>query len=502
MAHVRTVRTASGARAVQVVWSNRAGKREIEHIGSAHTDAEVEILRAAGRAVILAGQGELDLGLERPAKDDGVLEVTCSRMGHLLDSIYTAYRAIGLDKAAGGDDVFRKLVAARIIEPTSKFDSLRVLEEAGEHPPSYATVKRYLPVYSTDTWRERISAACASFANLGPDAIALYDVSTLYYEIHEGDGFREPGFSKERRIEPQITIGLLTDANGFPLLVNAFEGNKAETTTMLPVIKDFLRGHRLRNLIVVADAGMVSDANKKALEAEGLQFIIGTKIPELPYVISSWRAEHPGEDIPNGNIFTARWPVPPSRNRLEWTTFYQYSASRARKTLHGIDEQIRKAEDAVAGRKPVKRNRFVKLTNADKEVNRELEAKARSLAGIKGYVTNIPNPNPEFVIGAYKRLYRVEDTFRMAKSDLAARPIYHRKRDSIEAHLNIVFAAIAVGRWIETATGWTIKKFVKTARRYRTYTINANGHDIPGADRVPDELRTALTNITEHAVRH
>ena len=130
--------------------------------------------------------------------------------------------------------------------------------------------------------------------------------------------------------------------------------------------------------------------------------------------------------------------------------YYQYAHDRARRTLKGIDEQVRKAEAAVAGKTAVKRNRFVTLTGATKSVNRDLEAKARALAGIKGYVTNIP--------------------------DLAARPIYHHTRDSIEAHLSIVFAALAVARWIEDTTGWSIRKFVKTARRYRTIQTRAATH--------------------------
>jgi hypothetical protein len=91
----------------------------------------------------------------------------------------------------------------------------------------------------------------------------LYDVSTLYFETDAGDGFREPGFSKERRQEPQITIGLLTDASGFPLMVEAFEGNAAETTTMLPTITAFMAAHRLADVTVAADAGMISAANMR-----------------------------------------------------------------------------------------------------------------------------------------------------------------------------------------------------------------------------------------------
>jgi transposase len=83
----------------------------------------------------------------------------------------------------------------------------------------------------------------------------------------------------------------------------------------------------------------------------------------------------------------------------------------------------------------------------------------------------------------------------MAKSDLQAKPIYHRKRDSIEAHLTIVLAALAVSRWIEHQTGWSIRKFVKTARRYRTIQIQAGQHVIIAADPLPDELRHAIEAI-------
>src|SRR5262249_10489062 len=154
----------------------------------------------------------------------------------LVDALEQAYRVLGFDRAADGDEVFRDLVLARIIEPASKLDSLRVLEEAGVAAASYRTVKRRPPGDAKAAVRKRLSARCAAHARRGGATVVLYDVSTLYFETDAGDGFRESGFSKERRLEPQITIGLLTSADGFPLMVSAFEGNKAETKTMLPVI--------------------------------------------------------------------------------------------------------------------------------------------------------------------------------------------------------------------------------------------------------------------------
>jgi hypothetical protein len=168
-------------------------------------------------------------------------------MGHLWDGLCTVYDALGFDEAAEGDELFRQLVLARIIEPTSKRDSLRVLAETGV-----------------------------------------------------GDGFREPGYSKERRLEPQITIGLLTEGSGFPLMAKAFEGNRAETTTMLPTIEAFMAAHKLADVTIVADAGMVSAANKKATQDAGLSFILGMKIPDIPMSCGSGAASTPTSKCPTG----------------------------------------------------------------------------------------------------------------------------------------------------------------------------------------------------------
>ncbi len=356
-------------------------------------------------------------------------------------------------------------------------------------------------MYAKASWQQKLSAACAAHAGLGPASLVLFDVSTLYFETDQGDGFRESGFSKERRLEPQITIGLLTDASGFPLAVNAFEGNKAEKATMLPVIEAFMRAHQLRDVTVVADAGMISAANQEAIEEAGLSFILAVKIPELPYCVRTWQAKNPGEPFTDGQIFTQPWPAGAKDTRRDQVIYYQYRADRGRRTLRGIDEQVAKAEKAVAGKTAIKRNRFVKLTGADKSVNRALETKARSLAGIKGYVTNLaacPDGTAitaDFVIGAYHRLYLIEKAFRMSKHDLAARPIYHHKKESIEAHLTIVFAALAISHWIETTTDWSIKKFVRTLRRYRTITIQAGAHTITAEDPLPHEIRDIITKI-------
>ncbi|MEB3065773.1 IS1634 family transposase, partial [Mycolicibacter sp. MYC101] len=161
---------------MQIVWSSRGGARKIEHLGSAHDAVGVAALKAAGAQKIAAGQDQLDLGLDTPV-DAEPLPITSSRAAHLWGALCSVYDALGFDEAAGGDEVFRQLVAARIIEPTSKADSLRVIEEAGITPVTYPTLNRRLPEFAKPGFRQGISSACAAHAQLGPTSLVLFDVS-------------------------------------------------------------------------------------------------------------------------------------------------------------------------------------------------------------------------------------------------------------------------------------------------------------------------------------
>jgi hypothetical protein len=206
VAYVRTVKTASGATAVQIVHAKRRGARRIEHVGSAHDEQELQALKTAAAQRLAFLYPQLDLGLDSTAGGTGAdqvavvgpgpLPIMSSRAGPLWDGLAAAYDQLGFDQATGRNGVFRQLVLARIIEPTSKQDSLRVLDEVGvDNIPSYATLKRRLPTWATEEFRRKLAAACARHAELGPASLVLYDVSTLYFETDTGDGFREPGFS-------------------------------------------------------------------------------------------------------------------------------------------------------------------------------------------------------------------------------------------------------------------------------------------------------------------
>jgi hypothetical protein len=151
-------------------------------------------------------------------------------------------------------------------------------------------------------------------------------------------------------------------------------------------------GQAVPDVTVVADAGMISDANMKAIEGAELSFILGMKIPDVSYVVDAWRREHLGQEIPDGHVFTQLWPAGPKDKRRDQVIYYQYRADRAHRTLHGIDEQVAKAAKAVAGQAPVKRNRFIALDGAVKSVNRELEAKPAPWPGSRATRPTSPPP--------------------------------------------------------------------------------------------------------------
>ena len=182
----------------------------------------------------------------------------------------------------------------------------------GSTRPSYATLKRRLPRLRGDrSWRQGPRRRRAPRTQRsGRRRWCSIDVTTLYFETDHGDGFREPGFSKERRLEPQITIGLLTDAAGFPLMVEAFEGNKAETTTMLP---DDHRVHgrppaqrrhrrrRRRDGVRGQQARRSRRPGCRSSSARG-----SPTSPTWSHAVA--HASTPAQEIPDGQILTQPWP--------------------------------------------------------------------------------------------------------------------------------------------------------------------------------------------------
>ena len=271
---LRKVKTASGAMAVQIAVKEGRRDKVIEHLGSAHTEAELAALMEIGRHRIAPGQLSLDLTPTPPAvselsapagpvSTDAVVE--SARSALLWQVLHGAYTHLGLDDATGGDRAFEQMVLARLIEPTSKEQVPQVLGDLGLEAVSTRSLFRSLARAQERGYREAISAAALKHVRTAGDvSLCLYDVTTLYFEAEKEDDLRKVGYSKERRVDPQVIVGLLVDRHGFPLQVGCWEGNKAETTTIIPIVEAFQAAHGIEELVIVADAGMLSAANLKS----------------------------------------------------------------------------------------------------------------------------------------------------------------------------------------------------------------------------------------------
>lgn len=503
--YVRRVTTGSGATAVQIVSKTRGVRSIVEHIGSAHTDLELELMVQTAKTRIrerAQAAGQAELPIDSPA-DPVMPRITMHRSYSrlLYDTLAGVYDRLGFADAVH-DRVFQDLVIARIIEPASKLDTIRILENLGLKAPSYSGIHRSLNHAADHDYRDKFSAACVTFRGTEHLTLVLYDVTTLFFQVEQEDEYRKPGLSKERRLEPQIVVGLLVDERGFPLQLHSFEGNKAETLTLVPVLNAFRAKHPEVTVSVACDAGMLSAANLLALEDAGYSFIVGSRIAKTPPDVAEY--QHDGSELSDGQVFESRQWFGRGETRRERRVVYQYREKRARLDLRNIEKQVEKAKKVVAGTAPVKKGRFLKISGAAKSIDEALVVSARQRAGIKGYVTNLPvlTAPALTVIDAYHQLFNVEASFRMAKTDLKARPIYHRQREKIEAHLTVVFCAIAISRHIQEATGVSVKKFVQQLARVQDGVVLIEGveHVVPAA--IPAQVRALLTRLAGSGAGH
>ena len=367
--YLRRVKTASGATAVQVVAEENGVRRIVEHLGSARDEAEPAALMHLGRRRLLAGRQVLDPG---PALDGGgkapgdggavrAPEITSRRSGRLIGVIKTACTRLGLGEATGGDRAFEQMVAARLIEPTPWADTPGVLSEIGwPGPARRSTLQACLARAQARGCRESLSRALFDHVTATRClALCLYDVTTLYFEAEREDDLRKVGYSKERRVDPQVIVGLLVDRAGLPLQIGRWEGDKAETTTIIPVVEAFQAAHGIEELVIVADAGMLSAANLKALDEARLRFIVGARQVRAPGDLEAhfhWE----GDAFTDGQLIDTITPKRGSRSERDkslkaepvwdpgthpgsWRAVWSYSKRRAARDNQTLTAQANRA---------------------------------------------------------------------------------------------------------------------------------------------------------------
>ena len=458
MYHIRTTKTSSKATAVQIVRYEDRKLVVAAHIGSAHNAEELSALKKSASDWIEKTSKQSSLFPVNQLGANFIQLDKCRYLGVRYGFIHEVLMQVirHFDFCSLTDKkMFVDLIIIRIIEPASKLHSLELLNEFFNIRYRRKDFYRYLPefILLKDKTEDKILALAKKEFNFD-FSLVFYDVTTLYFETFQSDELRKPGFSKDNKSQqPQVLIGLIVDDQGFPVAYEMFKGNEFEGKTFIPIISAFKRKHNIKELTVVADAAMLSLDNVKALKTNGLSYIVGARISNLP-----------GKLIAEIDSKLERKNKASVRLKTEHGFLIcDFSEKRYRKDKSDMDKQVKKAEMLLQNPSRAKRAKFVKGKNkTELEINNRLVEKTKLLLGIKGYYTNLPEKiDNETIVKQYHNLWHVELAFRIAKSDLEIRPIYHFEQQTIEVHILICFMALAICKYLEIKTGSSIRQIVK-----------------------------------------
>jgi transposase len=456
---IRVVKTASKARAVQVIRYLNNKRIVLQHIGSAHTDEALNDLIIMAEEWIKDHSGQLSIfSDDNPNK---LLHLNHSTfIGIKYRFFHSKVREI-LDMIKLDDlpVLLNDLVAIRIFEPASKLRSLELMEQFFGISHSRKTYYKIAP--QCVDLKRTVEKKVADFAGIHYTFnfdILFYDVTTLYFETFEEDGFRRNGFSKDNKSEqPQILIALMVSKEGFPVAYEVFSGNTFEGHTIIPVIKDFIKRNDVKEFTVVADAAMISSENIQQLTQNNINYIVGARLGNIPAAlletIDKTIIREDGKSI-----------------RLKTDNGYlicSYSSVRYRKDKYEMEKQIEKAKLVIANPSKGKKMKFTQTKGQKIELNEALIGKTQKLLGIKGYYTNLEASvaDNKTIMERYHELYKVEHAFRISKNDLQTRPIFHFKEQPIKLHILICFMALVVSKHIELKTGVSIRKFIDESKK-------------------------------------
>jgi transposase len=361
----------------------------------------------------------------------------------LLDKIFDAigFRVVN-------DTIFRQLVLSRLTYPVSKLKTSDYLDKYHDLNYPVQQIYRYMDKLHS-TQKEIIQQISYEHTNKilgGQVNIVFYDVTTIYFEIDQDDDLRKTGFSKEGKHQnPQIVLGLLVSKNGYPLAYDIFEGNKFEGHTMLPIIDSFKEKYRLEQLVIIADSGLLSNTNIDELQRGGYEFILGARIKNEKRDIQN---KILSLNLKNGESAIV--------DKVNLRLIITYSDNRAKKDRLNREKGLRKIEKQIrTGRltkSSINNRGYNKYLKMDGQINiaidyQKFEADA-AWDGLKGYITNARLSKDE-IIENYGHLWQIEKAFRISKTDLKIRPIYHRLQHRIETHICISFAAYKVYKELE-----------------------------------------------------
>jgi transposase len=452
MLSIRKVKTKSGSTAIQVVVYEGKKSKIIKHIGSGKNNSDIFLLKEKAEEFISEYSGQLSF-FNKPTQNILFVDrAKCIGVTHQFARrfLLCCAKECGLSDI---DELLLNLSIMRLLFPASKLKTIWMLSQYFGINYSHRIYRKIpkLIQFKSKLQERAYQLAIKKFSE--QFYFVLYDVTTLYFETSKSDELRIPGFSKDNKPQqPQVVIGMLVTQSGFPISYEIFPGNTFEGKTMLPILEEFLRGHKNAKPVVVADAAMLSEERLGELKEKKISYIVGARLAN-----SNLKLIRKINDCLNGKD-GAIVRIP---STAHGDLVCDFSAKRYRKQLNDLNKQIKKAEDCVSKKESSKSTKFVKrLSKAELELNHALIKKHKLLLGIKGYCTDISESelSNQEVIARYHNLWRIEQSFRMSKSDLQTRPIFHHKVDAIRSHVLICFTALIMEKYLELTTNLSLQR--------------------------------------------
>lgn len=448
---VRQKRNKSGIVSVQIIDKSSGRYSLYQTIGSALDKKEIDLLVKKGNDIIqkISGQQHFnfDIQQEQQLVDlffNGIKALRLLGPELLLGKLFDE---IGFNIIE--DNLFRHLVITRLCYPVSKLKTTDYLFKYQGLTIDVESIYRYLDKLQIQQKQivQQISYTHTLKVLNNEVSLVFYDVTTLYFEAEQEDELRRTGFSKDGKHQhPQIVLGLLVSVGGYPLAYEIFEGNKFEGHTMLPVIEAFKKRYQLQNLVVIADSGLMSTANITELQTNNYQYIIGARIKNESNIIQQ---QILARQLKNGESVA----IPKDASTK---IIISYSQVRAQKDAYNRKRGLEKLKKSIAKGILTKQNlnnrgynKYLKLEGDVKiSIDKQKYQDDAKWNGLKGYTTNTELSTAD-IINNYKYLWQIEKAFRISKTDLRIRPIYHRLKHRIEAHICISFCAYKIYKELE-----------------------------------------------------
>lgn len=455
---VRKNRNRSGSVSIQIISKNNGRYRVVQTLGSSSDSDEIALLTLAAKQIITHPQGQLKL-LSLKSPDDLVVETFVHTLSnsqvHTVgpELIFgTLFDRIGFNVVS--DKLFRHIVIARLAYPTSKLKTVDYLYRYQGINVSVDAVYRFLDkLHSTHKPQvEQIAYEYTKKRLGGTVSVIFYDLTTLYFEAEDEDDLRQIGFSKDGQFQkPQILLGLLVGKHGLPIGYHIFEGKTFEGHTLIPILKEIQIKYGFRKPVVIADAALLSEKNLKNLSEHQYRFIIGGRIKNETQELKH-RILKRAKKIKDGHGFSIKKT---DGTRLVVT----YSDKRAGKDAYNRHRGVLKLKARIKSGRLTKDainnrgyNKFLAIKGDMKKIEVAIDAdkikEDKRWDGLKGYVTNTKLPS-KAIVQNYRHLWQIEKAFRISKTDLRVRPIFHYRRRRIEAHISIAFVAYTIYKELE-----------------------------------------------------